>query len=66
MSDDDGLGIINEQQSIFDVSFDVLDEYIDELNASDKENWHKWITIAMLYEFDTDDVIKAVWLYDKT
>ena len=44
---------------------DVLDEFIEELNQSDKEDWHKWIAIAMLYEFETEDVVKGVWLYDR-
>eukprot|EP01084_Bolivina_argentea_P144608 253667_1 len=44
---------------------DYLDDYIQELNDSDKDDWHKWLAIAMLYEFDSDDVIRGVWLYDR-
>ena len=45
---------------------DVLDEFLEELLVSDRENWRKWLSIAMLYEFDVDDVLKGVWLYDRS
>lgn len=45
---------------------DVLDEFLGELSLSEKEDWHKWLSIAMLYEFDVDDVLKGVWLFDRS
>jgi len=45
---------------------DVLDEFLEELQLSQKETWHKWLSIAMLYEFEVDDVLKGVWLYDRS
>ena len=55
--------VISNQDSLeMEVSEDVLDQFIEELNSSKKENWRKWIIMAMLFEFDTKDVIKGVWM----
>merc|ERR1712032_908773 len=45
---------------------DVLDEFLEDLSISDRDEWHKWLAVAMLYEYETDDVLKGLWLYDKT
>ena len=45
--------------------FNIYSDMIDEINSSPNEAWHKWVTIAMVYEFKMEDVAKGVWLYDK-
>jgi len=60
--------VISSQESLgadFADSRDVVDEYIEELNASKQEDWRKWVAIAMLFEFGANDVIKGVWIYSR-
>ena len=59
---------ISSQASLLEdsgISDDVLGLFIEELNNSKKENWRKWIIMAMLFEFDINDVIKGVWMLSK-
>lgn len=44
---------------------DILDEFLEDLAISDRDDWHKWLAVAMLYEYETDDVLKGLWLYEK-
>ena len=41
------------------------DDVIEGITLKLEEEWHKWLNIAMFFEFDTEEVQTGVWLYHR-